>query len=365
MRSLTPGASYRIRLHWATFGDGGGRGFFNFFEDAVHKSAFEQGKITGIIIANIVVTILLILSVIGIVGDLGNLVRYFKYTNIAEDLLAAYRTGGSKAATEVWKNRPTTINTDASGKRPIDMGSGPSIHEPTGGTGIAPRGQGSAPATGNEATTRATAQQIDVVTRRLLVAGPKNISPSLLPPRTLSVFDCFNKVILRSNPPPQHFVPDNVYDGIINYLRLREASLLLIRKGPPGRKGGDRVKAMHIAIDAYMDSIGFAKVQFLKSGKKLTDPDAFTDEEEFKNESVPRDEHQVGQQLGSRFSDRTYAYQRGQETLIIQTVTTQGKRLPGLLVPTNGEMAAASFIHQERPNVTIFLIPKLLRADGK
>jgi len=75
--------------------------FFNFFEDAVHKSAFDQGKLTGTIVANVVATILLILSVIGVIGDLASLVRIFRTSGFAGELLEAFGRGGAGAAEKV------------------------------------------------------------------------------------------------------------------------------------------------------------------------------------------------------------------------------------------------------------------------
>ena len=84
---------------------------------------------------------------------------------------------------KVWKSRVAvkdgTVYFDGRVRpRRIDLGSGPTVYEPTGGTGLTPEGQGIAPSAG-EAGTRA-AQQIDAVTRRLAGAAPA--APAATPP---------------------------------------------------------------------------------------------------------------------------------------------------------------------------------------
>ena len=175
MRSLTPGASYRIRLHWATFGDGGGRGFFNFFEDAVHKSAFDQGKMTGILVAHLVTTILLIVSV---VGSVGAFVRYLRAGGSVVELLGAYRAGGLDVAAETLLKRDpnrtflrdgTELISPQKGRAPVQAGTPHPVilHEPSEGGALVPKSSGQPVAASSDAVAKAR-QQVDTVTRKQL-----------------------------------------------------------------------------------------------------------------------------------------------------------------------------------------------------
>ena len=147
--------------------------FFNYFEDAVHKSAFDQGKLAGILVANVVATILAVLSGIGLIKNLAALIEYLRVTGLGAEMLEALGTGGPKAVAELWKNRPTTIPMKP-GKARVDLSgdlSGPNtVYPPTDGTAMAPRSQGFAPAAGNDVVGKA-GEQIDAVTRRHLAGA--------------------------------------------------------------------------------------------------------------------------------------------------------------------------------------------------
>jgi RHS repeat-associated protein len=150
-------------------------GFVNFFEDAVHKSAFDQGKLTGIIVANIVATVLLIATV---VGGIAAAVRYIKLGGSVSELIGAYRAGGLKLAKETFLERDPTKIYLRDGTTLIKPEKGPAsgqagkpspitIHAPSEGGGLVPRDSGHPVAASHNPTARAQ-QQIDAITRRML-----------------------------------------------------------------------------------------------------------------------------------------------------------------------------------------------------
>ena len=120
--------------------------------------------------------------------------------------------------------------------------------------------------------------------------------------------------------------------------------------GPAGAKGGDRVKATHEEIDRYMIQKGF-EVQIYPN----RDGTVTYEQNIFAPDYVPTGK--AGAPKGLRRPDRTY--KRGDEYVLIQTVTTDGLRQPRGLKPNSIERENAEAIHQRRPKDTLFLIPKL------
>ena len=158
--------------------------FFNYFEEAVHKSAFDQGKLTGIIVANAVAIILAVLSGIGLLKDLGFLLKFIQESGVVWEMLDAYEIGGIEAAAKAAKSRvgvgaDGTVYLDArkTNRVPVDLSGPNTVHPPTDGTGVAPRGQGVAPAAGNDPIAKA-GQHVDAVTRKQLAGAAPTIERS-------------------------------------------------------------------------------------------------------------------------------------------------------------------------------------------